>query len=412
MLIDFASRMMRRKLGKTRYLFQPAPSVEMEGPYGIYLNVPFCPTRCSYCPFYSEPVSRYAGVLDDYIQAVVAEIRQSRLRGTPQWLYVGGGTPNTLTPAQLGLLVEEIRKQVNPGLCGIELLPAGLDENYLRELRSLGFARISMGVQTFDEDIIRQTGRTCRQDDTLGAKIILAQALGMWVSLDLMVGLAGQTAERFREDVEKVVRLAPNQVAIYPIIHVKGVQYGFQPSMSSNEQYRCIESAQAFMEQHSYQRRTAWIFSQSNGEVYDTSGSELGMEYIGFGAGAYSVYGQWRTMNLPIQPYMRSVLAGQRMAFVGMRRRSNEDMRRVSKMIYRLRLDETQGLGLAPRLGLLALAAAGYSRSGVLTAKGRLLSHEISRAGMEALPFPIQYPASVENLLAYEVYCETNAQHH
>jgi coproporphyrinogen III oxidase-like Fe-S oxidoreductase len=224
-----------------------------------------------------------------------------------------------------------------------------------------------------------------------------------------MIGLECQTAQQFRRDVEQILCLAPNQVAVYPIVHVKGVQYGFTPSMDSIDQYRCIEGINEWMEQNGYQRRTAWIFSQAGGEVYDTSGSELGTEYIGFGSGAYSVFGQWRTQNLPVLAYVRSMRNGKRMAFVSQRKASNEDMRRISKMIYRLRLDDLRGLGLMPRIVLTALAMAGYSHGGALTAKGRLLSHEISRAGMEALPFPIQYPASIDNLPEYQEFCRVEA---
>lgn len=408
MLIEMASRMLRTGMSKTRYRFTQAPMAEMDGDYGIYLNVPFCPTHCSYCPFYSEPIARHTGVLDEYLEAVTQEIRSSHLRKKPLWLYVGGGSPNTLTTRQLGGLLTEIRKQVDPGICGIELLPGILDNAYLRELRSLGFTRISMGVQTFDKEIIRSSGRTYQSDNGLEQKIELAHALGMWVNLDFMVGLSGQTKQQFRRDIENVICLSPDQIAIYPIVHVKGVTFNFKPSMSSLEQYYCIENVNEFLEQNGYLRRTAWIFSRSDGEIYDTSGSELGIEYIGFGSGAYSVFGEWQLMNLPVIPYLHSIQVGERMAFVGLRRPANEDMRRISRMIYHLRIDDTRGMGLMPRSILTALALTGYSRDGVLTIKGRLLSHEISRACMEALPFPIQYPASVDNLSDYLSYYPTS----
>ncbi len=408
MLINLASRMMRKSMGKIHYEFTQAPLVVMTGVYGIYLNVPFCFTRCNYCPFYSEPFAKHANNIDEYIEAVRMEIQQTNLRGKPKWTYVGGGTPNALSPAQLGELVNEIRKQVDPGLLGIELLPARINDAYLRDLRALGFSRISMGVQTFDKEIIRKTGRTSQTEDGFERKIRLAQELGMWVSLDLMVGLEGQTPARFRQDVEQVIRLAPNQVAIYPIVHVKGVQYGFTPSMSTLDQYQCIEGVNELMQQNGYRRSTAWIFSKAGGEVYDTSGSELGAEYIGFGAGAYSVFGQWRVQNLPILPYLRAMQSSQRKAFVSLREGSNEDMRRISKMIYRMRLDDRSGLGLMPRLALGSLALAGYCRGQELTAKGRMLAHEISRAGMEALPFAIQYQDSVDNLAEYQAYCQAD----
>lgn len=406
MLINLASRMMRKSMGKIHYEFTQAPPVEMDGVYGIYLNVPFCYTRCSYCPFYSEPFARHTGILDAYLEAVRMEIQQSHLGGQPQWTYVGGGTPNTLSITQLGKLLDEVRKQVDPGLLGIELLPARVDEAYLRGLRSLGFDRISMGVQTFDEEIIRKTGRTYRTDDGFEQKISQVQDLGMWVNLDLMVGLAGQTAQRFRQDVEQIIRLSPNQVAIYPIVHVKGVQYGFTPSMSSIDQYRCIEGVGELMKQNGYHRSTTWIFSKAGGEVYDTSGSELGTEYVGFGSGAYSVFGRWRVQNLQIVPYLRTMQRGKRLAYISQREGSNEDMRRLSKMIYNMRLDEVSDLKLMPRFALGMLALAGYSHGKDLTARGRMLAHEISRAGMEALPFAIQYPASVDNLSDYQAFCQ------
>lgn len=74
-LVDLASRMMRRKLSKTRYRFGKAPEITIEGTYGIYLNVPLCPTRCNYCPFYSEPIAHYADCLDEYVRSVETEIR-------------------------------------------------------------------------------------------------------------------------------------------------------------------------------------------------------------------------------------------------------------------------------------------------------------------------------------------------
>jgi len=403
MLVNLASHMLRRRLGRTRYTFQSAPAVEMQGHYGIYLNIPFCPTRCAFCPFYAEPVHRHAESLDAYVDAVIEEIRQSRLLDRPAWLYTGGGTPNTLTTEQLGRLVAAIREQVEPGPLGIELLPALVTPAYLRGLREIGFSRISMGIQTFDEQAVRNTGRTCRMDESLADMVKTAQALGFWVSLDLMVGLQDQSAEKFARDIEAVIQIGPDQVAVYPIIHVRGVNYKFKESLSTHQQYELIESAHEQMARHGYQRRTAWIFAHSTDEVYDTSGNEIGMEYVGFGAGAYSVFGLWKVMNPPIQAYLRGIGQGQRMAFVSRRGRSNEEMRRVSKMIYNLQVD-VQGLRGMSKLAVNLLEWAGYARKGALTPKGRYLAHEISRAGMEALPFPIQDLSSVTNRDFYQQF--------
>ena len=99
-----------------------------------------------------------------------------------------------------------------------------------------------MGVQTFSEKIIHKTGRKYTLADEMLAIVKTAQSLGLWVSLDLMVGLANQTAEQFHKDIEEILRIKPDQLAIYPLIQIKGVAYGFSPSVSSAKQYRLFHA--------------------------------------------------------------------------------------------------------------------------------------------------------------------------
>lgn len=114
MLIDLASRMRPKNMGKIHYDFTHAPPVEMDGVDSVYLNVPLCYYRCSYRPFYSEPFAKHASILDVYLEAMRVEIQQSQLKGRPQWMYIGGGKDLT---AKGKMLAHEISR------AGMEALP-------------------------------------------------------------------------------------------------------------------------------------------------------------------------------------------------------------------------------------------------------------------------------------------------
>lgn len=410
MLSRLFTGMMRRGLSRITYRFAEAPHEALTGRYGIYLNVPFCPTRCVFCPFYAEPLHRYHdhGGMTDYVDAVVAEIEavysSARHTGEAEWLYVGGGTPNTLPVSLLRRMTDAVRAHVAVPAMGIELLPALATPDYLRELKEAGFSRISIGVQSASDEVVRRTGRTIQTSDHLAGLVQAARSIGLWVSLDLMIGLADQTADIFERDVQAVCALRPDQLTIYPLIHVRGVPLRFAPALTPDQQYRLIEQAADILNQAGYTRRTVWSYAQGEGDLYDLSGSEIGATYIGFGAGAYSVYGAWRVMNPEIAPYMQALREGRRMAFISRRHNRGEALRDLSRMIYNLRLRPLPHWPLGMRALAVTLVMAGYARNGNLTLRGRLMGHEMSRTVMEALPFAIQDPSSVENYAEYEEY--------
>ncbi len=409
MLTRIFTRMMQRGLSKTVYRFADAPDDALTGQYGIYVNVPFCPTRCAFCPFYAEPAHRYRDEMEEYVSAVLQEIdavySSGGHTGRPEWLYVGGGTPNTLTVPMLKRITDALRARVSIPVMGIELLPALASVEYLHGLKEAGFSKISMGVQSAAEDVVRRTGRTIQTSDHLAELVRAARDIGLWVSVDLMIGLADQTADIFRRDVQATCALGPDQITIYPLIQVRGVPLRFTPALQPAEQYRLIEDAADALTQFGYTRRTAWSYALGPaGDLYDLSGSEIGATYIGFGAGAYSVYGAWRMMNPEIAPYLLALREGRRKAFISRRPRRGEALRDLSRMIYNLRIRPRPDWPLSLRALAWMLRIAGYSRGDSLTLRGRFMAHEISKTVMEALPFPIQDPSSVENRAEYEEY--------
>lgn len=359
-LTNIFKQMMRQQLSDTRYFFREAPIISTENPYGIYINIPICPTHCSYCPFYTETIHKYSDRLDEYTQAVIKEINNSQLSRNPDWVYIGGGTPNTLSICHLEMILAALREKVDFNICGIELLPGLLDKNYLSGLAAIGITKMSMGVQTFSEEVIHKAGRKYILQQQTEKIVKKAQSLGLWVSLDMMVGLDNQTADQFQQDIHEIIRISPDQLAVYPIIQIKGVDYGISHAMSSTKQYQLIESVHSILINAGYHRNTAWIFSHGKDEVYDSSGSEMGMEYIGYGAGAYSVIGKWKKSNLPLQAYLHGMETDQLKVFASERKKSNDDMRRLSKMIYHLQLENFSDQEFMPALIIHWLKLGGY----------------------------------------------------
>ncbi len=395
--------MLKKKFSRISYQFTELPEINPSDAFGVYVNIPLCIQRCSFCAFYSERFSAYNE--SDYAAGVLQEIELCKPTGHARWVYFGGGTPNCLSLASLNGIMTCLKKHITSSYYAIELLPSLVTKKYLDGLRHLGFSKISMGIESFAAASLKKTGRKNAPSSFIRELVEHARSIGLWTSLDFMIGLPGQTEASLAHDVSEIEHIDPDQVALYPIVQVKGKQVPFIPSFSSMDQFEHIERISARLAERGYIRRTAWILSREDtGEVYDSSGNELAIDYIGFGAGAYSAYGNARMMNPEIPVYVQAMADGKRMGFLSTGSGSTKHMRALSKMMYDLDIAASVRLPWYLRTFAACLNLCGYSRRGRFTKKGRFLSHEISKTAMESLPFPIQYPGCVNNVDAYEEY--------
>ena len=395
--------MMKKKFSMIRYQFTDLPEIHFSDAFGVYVNIPLCIQRCSFCAFYSEPFSTYNE--SDYTASVIKEIELSKPTGNARWVYFGGGTPNCLSISSLNEIIGCLKKHITSSYYAIELLPSLLTKEYVDGLKQMGFSKISMGIESFSVDSLKKTGRKKESSSFISDLVGHAQSIGLWTSLDFMIGLPGQTESSLAYDVSEIERISPDQIAIYPIVNVKGKRVPFKPSFSSMDQFAHIECISKRLAERGYKRRTAWILSrEDDSEVYDSSGNELAIDYVGFGAGAYSAYGNARMMNPEIPVYLQAIADNNRKGFLSIGSGSNKEMRTLSKMIYDLCIDPSIRLPLYLRLFVAYLKLCGYSKKGCFTKKGRFLSHETSKTAMESLPFPIQYPACVKNFETYKDY--------
>ncbi len=400
MIISKSKSMMQSSFEKTLYRFMEIPKPIFSGDFGIYIHVPFCLSKCSFCPFYKELFSQK--LKKQYLAAILKEIDDTDIQGKAKWLYFGGGTPNTLATKDIHGIVERIRSKVEINSMGVELLPALLTDEYLKELKAIGFTKISIGVESFSDEVLNKTGRKITTYDHVRQLIELAKSLGLWVNVDMMVGLPNQDANAFRQDITKIATILPDQITVYPFMVIRGLKA--IPSSPCQEQFELIEEADEVLTRRcGYGRKGVWTFALGD-DLYDSSRDELIEDYAGFGPSAFSTYGDWKVVNPELDVYVRNLENGRRMGFVAPKTKASDDWRKFARMLYDLKLDDTGSLPSYIKLFIWLLKLTGYIRQEMLTGKGRLFAHEITKTVVESLPFPVQNPGCVENYDEYISY--------
>ena len=186
---------------------------------GIYIHIPFCRSRCSYCDF---ATGAYDGALAErYVRAVAKEIAQFHLP-EPSYevdtIYFGGGTPSLLAPAQVARILQAVRARfrvTHDVEVTMEMNPGTLTPGTLREFRRLGINRASFGAQTFNDAELRRLGRRHTAEDVRRTIDYLRDAEFDNVSFDLIAGLPAQTPEAWSSNLDEALVLCPEHLSLY-----------------------------------------------------------------------------------------------------------------------------------------------------------------------------------------------------
>ena len=195
--------------------------------FSLYVSIPFCPSRCSYCSFVSHTVDRQSAqkLIPAYVDKLCEEVARTgeiarELGLRMESVYIGGGTPTSLTAAQLLQLCEALRAAFDWNHCGEFTVEAGRPDTItaekLRALREQGVSRVSVNPQSLDDAVLALAGRrhTARQAiDCYG----LARDMGFHVNMDLIAGLPGDTPEGFRRSLEGLIALAPENITVHTL---------------------------------------------------------------------------------------------------------------------------------------------------------------------------------------------------
>ncbi|HEX8248246.1 MAG TPA: coproporphyrinogen-III oxidase family protein, partial [Pyrinomonadaceae bacterium] len=189
---------------------------------GVYLHIPFCRSRCSYCDFATD-VFKNAETVERYVNALVKEIENFSPLSAPgapsvDTIYFGGGTPSLLSPPQLEKILDSIYKRFsiekNIELT-MEMNPATVSLETLKEYRKLGVNRASFGAQTFDDAELKRLGRRHTAADVRETIELLRRANFENVSFDLIAGLPRQTLADWERNLDEALNLKPEHLSLY-----------------------------------------------------------------------------------------------------------------------------------------------------------------------------------------------------
>jgi oxygen-independent coproporphyrinogen-3 oxidase len=197
--------------------------VTVQSTLGLYLHIPWCPTRCNYCDF-NTYVDGEPALKARYHAALLHEIRVAGAAlGRPQLdtIFMGGGTPTSLPPEQLVELVEVVKtafEVVGPAEVTVEANPGALTVAYLQALRQGGINRLSLGVQSFNNEELRFLSRL-HDAEMAGAAVEQARVAGFDnVSLDLIFNLPGQSLSAWQYNLREALKLEPDHLSLYSLI--------------------------------------------------------------------------------------------------------------------------------------------------------------------------------------------------
>ena len=180
-------------------------------PTAAYIHLPFCRRRCYYCDFPISVVgdrgNTSIAMIEEYIEALIADIRQTPILGRPlNTVFFGGGTPSLLSPIQLGKIIQAIALQfgiASDAEISMEIDPGTFDRDRLQGYLDVGLSRFSLGVQSFDEELLKVCGRSHTFEDVMRSIEIIQQLNVDNFSLDLISGLPHQTLEHCQTSLEK-----------------------------------------------------------------------------------------------------------------------------------------------------------------------------------------------------------------
>ncbi len=190
----------------------------------LYISIPFCPSRCAYCSFVSYTTPRLLGMIDEYLDQLMIDLEQTvelikELGITIHTVYIGGGTPTTLSVSQLERLLSAVNKLIDVSALAEFTLEAGrpdtITEEKLAIAKKHGITRVSVNPQTLSDDVLREIGRKHTTEQFYQAFQIAKNSGIRDINVDLIAGLPGDDFKSFSETMDKIIDLAPTNITVH-----------------------------------------------------------------------------------------------------------------------------------------------------------------------------------------------------
>ena len=288
---------------------------------GIYIHIPFCKRRCIYCDFFSTTQSE---MKSEYVHALVREleIRKDYLDNEEiETIYLGGGTPSQLSQEELEEIFAHIYKvyKVTPDAeITLEANPDDLTPEYVSMLRGLPINRISMGIQTFQEETLKLLHRRHTAQQAIEAFKRCREAGFQNISIDLMYGLPGETLETWEQDLQQAIALHPEHISAYHLIYEEGTtlwNLREQNKVEEAEEELSLTLFKTLIERLTkagYQHYEISNFCLPGLHSRHNSSYWTGKKYLGCGPSAHSFDGTSRQWNVSsLDKYLEGIRTGQ-----------------------------------------------------------------------------------------------------
>lgn len=288
----------------------------MKDKISLYIHIPFCIRKCLYCDFPS--FSGMESVFDDYVRMLCREIDEtySDYRGMEvKSIFVGGGTPSVLPPALLGRISDKIFSRFDvdsKAEITIETNPGTLDAKKLGEMKSMYFNRLSMGLQAWQDRLLKKLGRIHTADE-FETNFLQARDAGFKnINVDLMFALPAQSLDDWQETLEKVMKLRPEHISAYSLIIEEGTPFfdmfdrGELKEIDEVTDRKMYYLAKEMLSDKGYKQYEISNFAKEGFECYHNKVYWRTEEYQGFGLGAHSYAGGVRFHNTyDMKEYLR-----------------------------------------------------------------------------------------------------------
>lgn len=264
-------------------------------PLSLYIHLPWCVKKCPYCDFNSHEFTADSFTEDDYIDALIRDIELElpRIWGrTINTVFIGGGTPSLFSVEALDKLMSAIRARLNihPSIeITLEANPGTAEVEKFCGFKEVGINRLSLGVQSFNDEHLKKLGRIHDAEQALNA-IALAKDAGFEnLNIDLMFGLPGQTTEIALTDLEQAVMQNPTHISWYQLtIEPNTVFHAKPPRLPDDDVIWAMqEQGQAYLDEHGFtQYEISAYAKKQQGALHNINYWQFG-DYLGIGAGAH-----------------------------------------------------------------------------------------------------------------------------
>ena len=285
---------------------------------GIYIHIPFCKNKCEYCDFYSLGGRIEESLTDRYLQALADHLKETgRLAPgyTVDTVYFGGGTPSYFGAENLERILDEIHRNFRLSLDAeitLEANPESLTSQMMRKLIHAGFNRLSIGVQSDDDEMLHKLGRVHNFHQ---AKLAMQQARKAGfgnISLDLMYGLPGQTLAQWRDTLTNIVSMRPEHISCYALkLEENTPMWGYRDKLTlpdDDKQADMYLAACEILGEYGYRHYEISNFAKKGKESRHNLKYWNGGEYLGFGPSAASDFaGKRFTIQRDLHGYIDGI---------------------------------------------------------------------------------------------------------